>query len=75
MPTIDLTDDEHAVVTAAIRHLVDEDKFPHAPRLDPLKSAMTKFDAATANEANPAAESTASPRRQAAAAIAAGQPR
>ena len=35
MPTIDLTDDEHAAVTAAIRRAIEEDRFPHAPRLDP----------------------------------------
>jgi len=29
MPTIDLTDEEHGAVTAAIRHLVEEDKPPH----------------------------------------------
>jgi len=46
MPTIDLTDDEHAAVTAAIRRLIDEDRFPHAPRLDPLRSALAKLDAA-----------------------------
>ena len=46
MPTIDLTDDELAAVTAAIRRLIDEDRFPHAPRLDPLRSAFAKLDAA-----------------------------
>jgi hypothetical protein len=30
MPTIDLTDDEYAAVTAMIRHLIEQDKFPHA---------------------------------------------
>jgi hypothetical protein len=28
MPTIDLTEDEHAAVTAAIRRAVEEDRFP-----------------------------------------------
>ena len=46
MPTIDLTDDEHAAVTAAIRRAIEEDRFPHAPRLDPLRAALAKFDAA-----------------------------
>ena len=40
MPTIDLTDDERAAVTAAIRRLIEDDRFPHAPRLDPLKAAL-----------------------------------
>jgi hypothetical protein len=36
MPTIDLTDDEYAAVTAAIRRAIEDDRFPRAPRLDPL---------------------------------------
>jgi hypothetical protein len=50
VPTIDLTDDELAAVAAAIRRLVDEDKFPRAPRLDPLRAALGKFEAAMAPE-------------------------
>jgi hypothetical protein len=46
MPTIDLTDDEHAAVTAAIRRAVETDRFPRAPRLDPLRSAVAKLDPA-----------------------------
>ena len=53
MPTINLTDDELAAVTAAIRRLVDEDQFPHAPRLDPLKAALGKLNAAPANPTPP----------------------
>jgi hypothetical protein len=30
MTTIDLTDEEHAAVAAAIRRAVEDDKFPHA---------------------------------------------
>jgi hypothetical protein len=48
MPTIDLTDDELAAVTAAVRRAVDEDRFPRAPRLDPLRSALAKLEAAKA---------------------------
>jgi hypothetical protein len=44
MPRIDLTDDEYAAVTAALRKLISEDKFPLAPRLKPLKSALAKLD-------------------------------
>jgi hypothetical protein len=47
MPTIDLPDDELAAVTAAIRGVIEDDKFPHAPRLDPLRAALARFDAAT----------------------------
>jgi hypothetical protein len=32
----------------AIRRAIEEDKFPRAPRLDPLRSALAKFDPAAA---------------------------
>jgi hypothetical protein len=47
VPTIDLPADELAAVTAAIRRLIEDDKYPHAPRLDPLRAALARFDAAT----------------------------
>ena len=46
VPTINLTDDELAAVTAAIRRMIEDDRFPHAPRLDPLRAALGKFEAA-----------------------------
>jgi hypothetical protein len=46
VPTINLTDDELAAATAAIRRAIEDDRFPHAPRLDPLRAALPKFDAA-----------------------------
>jgi hypothetical protein len=49
VPTIDLPDDELAAVTAAIRRAIEDDKFPHAPRLDPLRAALARLDAATAD--------------------------
>jgi hypothetical protein len=48
MPTTDLSDADLAAITAVIRRLIDEDKFPHAPRLDCLRSALAKLDPATA---------------------------
>jgi hypothetical protein len=39
VPTINLTDDELAL-TAAIRRAIEDDRFPHAPRLDPLRAAL-----------------------------------
>ena len=48
MPTIDLTDPELAAVTAAIRRAIETDRFPRAPRLDPLRSALAKLEPATA---------------------------
>jgi hypothetical protein len=53
MPTIDLTDDEHAAVTAAIRRAIETDRFPRAPRLDPLRSALTKLEPTTAAKLSP----------------------
>ena len=47
MPAINLTDDELAAVTAAIRRMIEDDRFPHAPRLDSLRAALGKFDAAS----------------------------
>jgi hypothetical protein len=44
MPTIDLTDEEHAAVTALIRRAVEQDRFPLAPRLEPLRSTLAKLD-------------------------------
>jgi hypothetical protein len=44
--TIDLPADELAAVTAAIRGLIEDDKFPHAPRLDPLRAALARLEAA-----------------------------
>jgi hypothetical protein len=48
MSTIDLTDEEHAAVTAAIRRAIETDRFPRTPRLDPLHSALAKLDPKTA---------------------------
>ena len=47
MPPIDLPADELAAVAAAIRRAIEDDKFPHAPRLDPLRAALARFDAAS----------------------------
>lgn len=53
MPTIDLTDDELAAVAAAVRRILDEDKFPHAPSLRPLRSALAELDPAHAPKPRP----------------------
>jgi hypothetical protein len=53
VPTIDLPDDELAAVTAAIRGLIEGDRYPHAPRLDPLRAALARLDAAAAANAAP----------------------
>lgn len=64
MPTIDLTDAELAAVTAAIRRAIEEDRFPHAPRLDPLRSGP-----GAKLEGEAAAAQRAADQRQASAAI------
>jgi hypothetical protein len=48
VPTINLTDDELAAVAAAIRRAIEDDRFPHAPRLDPLRAALAKLEPAGA---------------------------
>jgi hypothetical protein len=48
VPTINLTDGELAAVTATVRLAVETDRFPRAPRLDPLRSALAKLEPAPA---------------------------
>jgi hypothetical protein len=55
VPTISLTADELAAVTATIRRIIEDDRFPHAPRLDPLRAALGKFEAAREPSAPPKA--------------------
>ena len=45
MPTVDLTDDEHAAITALIRRAIEEDKFPRAPGL-PATSVGREIESA-----------------------------
>ena len=33
-------------MTAAMRRAIEDDQFPHAPRVDPLRAALGKFEAA-----------------------------
>jgi hypothetical protein len=53
VPTIDLIDAEHAAVTAAVRRTIETDRFPRAPRLDPLRSALAKLEPAPAPKPTP----------------------
>ena len=48
MPTFDLTDEEQAALLAYVRDHLREEKFPHAPRLRPVRSALAKLDPASA---------------------------
>jgi hypothetical protein len=43
VPVFDLPDDE----LAAIWRAIEDDRFPHAPRLDPLRAALARLEAAT----------------------------
>ena len=52
VPTIDLPDDELAAVTEAIRGVIAGDRYPHAPRLDPLRAALARLEAATNRQAS-----------------------
>jgi hypothetical protein len=56
VPTIDLPADELAAVAAAIRGLIEGDRYPHAPRLDPLRAALARLEAASEPKAAPAAK-------------------
>ena len=38
MPVFDLTDDEMQILTRLVRRAIDDDRYPMAPRLDPLKA-------------------------------------
>lgn len=52
MPTIDLTDDELAAVTATVRRAIEDDKFPHGPA---ARSAVRGAgEVRRGGEANPA---------------------
>jgi hypothetical protein len=71
MPTIDLTDDELAAVTAAIKRSIEEDHFPLARHLDLLRSALARLDPAasaalrrrlTAKDDKPAPQQPTTPK-------------
>jgi hypothetical protein len=36
MPTVDLTDDEHAAITALIRRAIEEDRISPRPRIETI---------------------------------------
>jgi hypothetical protein len=54
MPTIELSDEEHAAVTAAVRRTIADDKYPLSPRLAPLKAALAKLDPRSTPQPRPA---------------------
>ena len=60
VPTIDFPDDELAAVTAALRRAIEGDRYPRAPRLDALRAALGRLDAAA--EPTPKAAPEGSPK-------------
>lgn len=56
MPNIDLSDAELAALRVAIRRLIEGDRYPRAPRLDPLRAALARLEAAAATEPVPLAQ-------------------
>ena len=42
--TLDLTDDEKLALVAHLRHALEYDPYPFAPRLDPLKTILAKLE-------------------------------
>ena len=63
VPTINLSDDELAAGTATVRRAIEDDRFPHAPRLDPLRAALEKFDAAAPEPTPPKAPAAKANKR------------
>ena len=59
VPTINFTEDEHAAVTAAVRRTMDEDRYPHSPRLAPLRAALGEARPSVGAQANRAATAAA----------------
>jgi len=55
VPAIALSAEELAALADAIRRLIEEDRFPRAPRLDPLRSALVKLDPTPPPKAPPPA--------------------
>jgi hypothetical protein len=64
VPTIDLPADELAAATEAIRRAIEDDRFPHAPRLDPLRAALGKLEAAAEPAPHPKAATAAKADKQ-----------
>jgi hypothetical protein len=63
MPTINLNDDELAAVAALIPRTIEGDRYPHAPRLDPLRAALGKFEVGAEREPLPKAPMGAKGKR------------
>jgi hypothetical protein len=54
--------EELAAVVAALRRAIEDDRYPRAPRLDPLRAALAKLDPAPPSP-TPAAKADKRSRR------------
>ena len=41
---LDLSDDEAAALAQLLRRTINDDPYPHSPRLSPLKAILAKLD-------------------------------
>lgn len=52
--TLDLTDEEVTALALYLRRKLDDERFPAAPRLDPLKTILAKLEPSTLDLSGPA---------------------
>jgi hypothetical protein len=66
--TLGLTDDETRALAAHLKHALEYDRFPYAPRLEPLKAILAKLASPVLPcEPLPPLKAGAAPRRPVAA--------
>jgi hypothetical protein len=58
LPIVDLPDDELVALTAALRSLIEGDKFRLSPRLDRLRAALARLEAAAEPTPQPKASTS-----------------
>jgi hypothetical protein len=63
MPTINFTADEFAAVATALRRALEDDRYPRAPRLDPLRAALARLETAAEPAPHPPAKADRRARR------------
>jgi hypothetical protein len=56
MPSIDFDDNELSAVTSAVRKVLNRERYPLSPRLDPLKTALAKLAPGAVRQAPPGAK-------------------
>jgi hypothetical protein len=53
LPTITLPPDELDALIAAVRGVIEDDRFPLPPRLDPLRAVLARLETAAEPAAQP----------------------